>query len=58
MDKERIRKYTQEDIKVIRKFMYDERIKYKDEERLIQALESVLDTVETLMEMWIEGGLK
>ena len=58
MDKEKIRKYTQEDIKVIRKFMYDERIKYKDEERLIQALESVLDTVETLMEMWIEGGLK
>ena len=54
MDKERIRKYTQEDIRVIRKFMYDERIKYKDEERLIQALESVLDTVETLMEMWIE----
>jgi hypothetical protein len=54
MDKEKIKKDTQEDIQVIRKFMYDERIKYKDEERLIQALESVLDTVEALMEMRIE----
>jgi hypothetical protein len=54
MDKEKIKKDTQEDIQVIRKFMYDERIKYKDEERLIQALESVLDTLETLMEIWIK----
>jgi len=54
MDKEKIKKDTQEDIQVIRKFMYDEHIKYKDEERLIQALESVIDTLETLMEMWIE----